>query len=485
MNMQVANTISSMIFRHMGLFIVALIGYILSTFVLSYPTYTVAGFMMVILLYFCYLHQKGYAYFVVIAIPLMGVIQENIPLEVGKGYTSVNIGGVFTIIGLSFGLLYLAVKRARLLQCSLTKPILLFILSIAISITYLPYYKLYAVRDLARLYSQVIIYFLIVEKFKDFNSTKKFLTVIYYCFIPLLIFLALTVFFPSLRGGLLRNVEMDLGQGIVAYRLTGFLHATSLAAMLIIYFVLTLFFYKESPIQKRWIFIPILILVSITLFATLARNAWISFVIVLFMIGVLRYRGLILILLVVMLFSFAVFPRARDTVILRMKPDDAALGRLFLAEKGWSLFLQRPILGWGQGYFQLWSAVNLSGNSTNMSRRRGTAGYGVGGVDLHNDYLRMLIETGIVGFLIYWVLMYRAFKLSFKLFKLPFSTAKNFSLVTLTVLVAIQLSALTGQGFKDLALQFWVYMGITEVFLRHFQNKVQQISSESLTKTGD
>lgn len=461
--MKIISSISSWIIGHISLIIVVLISYFVGLILLDFYLPTVVGVVMVVLLIVFFLHPRLYIYFLIFITPLIGIITQLTGFRVGGLYSGINLGGVMTILGLTFGMSYLVLKKPRIFEYELTVPMLFFLAVVLLSVAYAPMYKLFAFRHWARYAAHAFIYFIILDSFKDLKDAKKLLNFLFLVFVPMSIFFILAIYFPSLRGGIMRETTLEFSSGMNIYRLSGFLHATSIGSIIVIYLVLTMFYFSESPIKDRWKYIVLFIILPFLLLNTLARNAWITFVVVMFIVGVLRFRKFCLVFLLIGVFVLGVVPDISELIWLRMQPDPAALGRIVLAKMAWELFLQKPILGWGQGYFQIWSGEHLGG-----------AAYGgIGGVDIHNEYLRTMVCTGIVGLFAYLFLIYRGLKSSFKLFKIPHSTAKNYSMVSLAVVTTIAMNALTGQGFRMMGFYFWIFLGIGEIFLRNLRSPPQ------------
>lgn len=120
---------------------------------------------------------------------------------------------------------------------------------------------------------------------------------------------------------------------------------------------------------------------------------------------------------------------------------DAGSGRLGLWSTGWKLFTENPILGIGLGNFRYYNWI------INHSERY-----------IHNSYLQILVETGLVGFIIFAIFASKTLLNSFQLQKKVQN--KNWLLVfgPLCAFIAIALQSFFLSSFFDVA--FWFALGI-------------------------
>ncbi|MDO8281334.1 MAG: O-antigen ligase family protein [Thermodesulfovibrionia bacterium] len=458
------SNIKSWILKHSSLVIAVFISYLVSLLLLDNYAYVLVGAVVVVLVAIFIRYPRAYVYFIVTTYPIMGILQEFLAFRVGGLYTGFNLGGVFVAFGVLYGVIYMLLKRPRIFKYELTIPILIFFGIVTLSLTYIEKYKFFAFRDIIRLSTHMPLYFIILDNFKDMKDAKKLLAALTSVFVPMFIYFVAVIYFPSLGGNIMRNMEAEISSEISMPRLGGFLHATSIGSYIVIFFVISIYYYYQLEQKDRWKCYVMFVMLPFLLFNALARNAWITFVFVLIVVGILRYRKLVVVFVLACIFVLMIRPDVTNIIWLRMQPDPSSNYRLILNKLGWALFVQKPILGWGQAYVHIYTGENIS-SSINQ--------YGVGGVDLHNEYLRIMIETGIVGLLSYLYLMYKGAKMSFKLFRLPQSIAKDYALVSLTVIISVMINGATGQGFRDMAIYFWIFMAICEAYLINLRSQAQ------------
>lgn len=98
------------------------------------------------------------------------------------------------------------------------------------------------------------------------------------------------------------------------------------------------------------------------------------------------FLEIVLIATIIFICFFIIFPNVINNMggrIFRDDNSDVSSGRILLWLKAMSLFQEKPLLGWGFGYFSHLVVI------------RNTA------MNVHNTYLQVLCETGIIGFILF------------------------------------------------------------------------------------
>lgn len=195
-------------------------------------------------------------------------------------------------------------------------------------------------------------------------------------------------------------------------------------------------------------FIPL----GIIFLNTYARAAWLMLVLVLLLLGTIRYRQLLMAFPVVLIIVFLFFSSSitlrfddiiRPEATVQSGASDA--NTLETREDTWQknipLFLANPILGNGIGasYEEIRQAA-------------------------HNDYLRILTETGIIGLMSYLWLLFAAVKSGWRAFKDSSDTYRNnLSLVFFVMTVVYMILSIESNILINGAFQwtFWTLAAIT------------------------
>jgi putative inorganic carbon (HCO3(-)) transporter len=168
-----------------------------------------------------------------------------------------------------------------------------------------------------------------------------------------------------------------------------------------------MFFWGVAAFVKRMkIKLVLYGLIALTLAATMytfSRGAYLAILVSVLILGLLKDRKL-LVLLGVFLFTWqAIVPapvRERVTMTTNTSGhlEESAQERVDLWDNAEQSFLHNPIVGMGYATFQYGQHVaNLA--------------------DTHNWYVKVLVETGLVGFFIVAIMLLQVFLLAYRLFK--------------------------------------------------------------------
>jgi len=223
--------------------------------------------------------------------------------------------------------------------------------------------------------------------------------------------------------------QLVSGGGVTTLGVRGRLFGTFAHPNLFAFFLLTLIFllihFGAIDVQRFWkkrnrIMTATFVLLGVLLLMTFTRAAWIGLLVFLLIIGGLKYRRMIVyVLLAIIVFYVTVFPlNARlaqsanyrleripivNRLITRNDDADSLDWRLSLLRETTPLIDARPLLGYGYGTFEeVWTK-----NRSLVHQYDDSA-------ESHNDYLRLVVEIGFIGLLVYMLallgLLYLAFR---------------------------------------------------------------------------
>ena len=136
------------------------------------------------------------------------------------------------------------------------------------------------------------------------------------------------------------------------------------------------------------------------IFLSFSRGSWLAGALVLFALLFLYPRPILtlILILVPILVILSAGPLADEVAWAyeRLNTEATAESRIVLAHAGRQMFLERPILGWGYGNYDLydWKFIERIGNvaPSKWTIQKGTS---------HNTYLTILAEMGAVGLVLY------------------------------------------------------------------------------------
>lgn len=251
------------------------------------------------------------------------------------------------------------------------------------------------------------------------------------------------------------------------WRLLGtFVHPNMLAFYLVLVICLSLFVslnLKKGDVLK----IPyglLVIFFVIPLLFTYTRAAWLALALILFGIGVYRFRKLLLIsmLSVFMLYLFAPFFQDRISTLTTLGATDSSAWRLDLWRDMFSYIKTNPWLGYGPGTASIFIQKNIPRFLI--------------ATEPHNDYLKIWLESGIFALLAYvWLLISYLKKMWQGFMQETRPRLKMLILFLLFFMVSLGAASATDNILKDAVMQwiFWSLSGsMLAVIFAHKKNSI-------------
>ncbi len=217
--------------------------------------------------------------------------------------------------------------------------------------------------------------------------------------------------------------------------------------------------------------IGIILFVGLGLYCLLfsfSRGAYGAFLLSIIFLGVIRDRKLLIFAFVLLAVWQVVLPTAvQERITMTYDKgeglDSSAQERVDLWQDALSLIVHDPIFGTG---FDTYAQMHRVGIYE----------------DTHNYYLKVMVETGIVGFILFLSLLGKAFSLGFRLFrKADDNFMKALGLGFATMIVATAVANLFGDRWTYLQVNgfMWVLLGCV---MRSLQLLQQQQEQESEAK---
>jgi len=267
------------------------------------------------------------------------------------------------------GVFYVIYKRIPVLKYSETKPFLLFLFICGVSL-FLSSDFVTSLGDLLRLLSVFSVYVLTRYMASTHQKIRVFMSVVLLsALLPVIVGFAqwLSGTYPRLIGT--------------------FYHPNAFASYLLVILV----FCSSQLLEKksyvpRWLVTLIILPVGLTFLLTLSIGAWITFLCTMILMGLLRYKKLLVAIPLLAVIAVLTVPAVRDRL---MDAFDPAYKR---GRSSWEWRLET----WDQIMTEV--AKNpLIGRGLSMVSLET-------GVLAHNDYLRILAELGILGLSAYLLL---------------------------------------------------------------------------------
>jgi O-antigen ligase len=236
---------------------------------------------------------------------------------------------------------------------------------------------------------------------------------------------------------------------------------------------LAVFLFGLASFAKRFLKVGLWALAYTCLYCllfTFSRGGYVGFIIGIVVLGVLKERKLLIVLTVILLGAGTFLPNAVIQRVLMTyqdgQVDPSATERIDLWQDAAQVIREDPMLGTGFDTYKFMGRI---------------AGFG----DTHNYYVKVLLEMGIVGLVIFAWMLRSAVKLAWDLFrnaKEPLLSALGCALFsTLACALVVNLfgdrwSFLQVNGF------LWVLLGLGArgLFLTKQRQEVSEITPEEL-----
>ena len=331
-------------------------------------------------------------------------------------------------------------KRAKFFKVPLFYPWLLFLL-INIILSFFSFDKFASLINFFRLFS---FFSAFIFGYLVFDNAKKLTN------------LAKMIIFSAIIPAAVAWGQFFNGTGFydgARWRLDGtFTHPNMLALYLVLVICLTLFvalnLRKGAIVRIPYIFLSIFFVIP--LIFTYTRVAWLALAFILFIIGVYRFRKLLLISVVAVLLAYLFMPSFQDRIstLASVGAADSSSWRLDLWSDMIVYIKANPWFGYGPGTASVFLEKNIPRLLTET--------------EPHNDYLRIWLESGIFALLSYlWIFIdyLKRLRRGFKQETRP--RLKMLILFLGLFTIAILGASLTDNILKDSVMQweFWSLSG--------------------------
>ena len=380
------------------------------------------------------------------------------------GDSDINLAGVLSIAVIGLGLAYLIKKRIRLFRIPLVCPFVIFFVLCLISLVFAPD-KILGIQDIFRLFSIFIIFILVYDLIK----TKRQI-------LHITRFLLLALPIPLAMGFYQIWTKEDWMDPIGIYdefgRIMGsFVHPNVFAGFLMIFLSIVVFqllICRSRAMKIVWG--GLILLMIFSLFHTYARGAWIGTLAMFLVLGILKYRKLLIIIPLIVLVTFLFIPDVSERFleIPKMVKNFDVKSKIF-----------RPTVERASFQWRLWMWYR-SFEKALAHKNVFLHGYGIGnytifsedfsrnpktdrGLEAHNDYLRLLIEIGVIGLLIYVWILFRIWRLCLILYgRIDDMQLKSFMVIFLSLFVAFLVVSLSSNLVVTPVFQwyFWCLVSL-------------------------
>jgi len=228
-------------------------------------------------------------------------------------------------------------------------------------------------------------------------------------------------------------------------------------AYLAICFLLALpCFFEAGRASSKWWRGVALAIIGLALLLTFSRSAWGLLAVGLLVLGVLKYRWLLLVGILFALGAYFFIPRVQTRLVGITDPADSAAHRLVSWKRTWGVYREYPWWGAGFGNFRL---AQKDANYFKVGEWGGRSGAGS-----DSSLLLILATTGPVGFLLYLMLYGSIAIREFRLFKK--APAKDIGLLGLSLLavflgLALESNFINTLFYPQIMAITWIAVGIS------------------------
>lgn len=391
-------------------------------------------------------NQKKLFYFLlglVLLRPSLNIIGHQ-EIQLYESLPSFNInalvgGAVFLIT-----LLFFVCNIWKIREIPLFWPIFIFV---ALSFSSL-FYSIdgsESIREFVRIATIFLLYFFaykLIQNEKDWNLLLKFILISY-------IFPGIIAFIQLVSG---KGLPDEFGGFNRVYGTFEHPNPFAFYTFFVLGLIIALILSQKKEIvakldkKKLWIMASPLIFL---LFATYTRSAMACLLIFLFVLGILKYKKILLGTLFVFLSAYFLSDvfQQRLLEMFTLDPYGSIVWRLRLWKDLIPISLWHPWFGYGTGTFN--GLVEFY------------RGFDWGSLEAHNDYLKIFVENGIVGLLSYLFLILSLLFYLFKIFKKTVEENKTLALSILVITISLFIISFFDNILRTTALQwnFWILLG--------------------------
>ncbi|MEY2986009.1 MAG: hypothetical protein RJB24_238 [Candidatus Parcubacteria bacterium] len=410
-------------------------------------------------------------YFLILIRPSLDIL-GNYSIVISPDLPSINIAGIVAIISILVSFIIIYRSKISILSIPLSFIFILLFL-IYIIFTIISTYPVASINELIRVLSFLIMYFtgyVLIQSKDEFINFFKVITIS--SIIPAIV--GYIQLFN--RAGLYTNPGFE-------NRIAGtFGHPNVLGYFLLIILVLMIYLFFEKNIIKnpisKYIFSIYGALLAILLIATYTRGAWIGLFILLAGVSLIKFPRKTLIYTSIIIPIVGIFmsiyfwmqqtiwyeltPIEDIPVISRIvglfsgDPSDSIIWRQVMWSDMYNKALTRPIIGFGTGTIEII-----------VEEVRGVA---LGALEVHNDYIRIFVELGIIGLITYILFI---LSILYSLIIRIKSRQDTLFLVMSFIVLAIYLSSIWDNLLRQTAVM-WMFFAILGAVFKYHSIRSQQ-----------
>jgi O-antigen ligase len=432
-----------------AIFMGGLVAILFLGFFSSEPLITDSVLTLGLILFTFFLYRPKWGIFLVLFIrPAIDKFSDT--FSVSFQNININSSAIFGSLVILLLSLFILKNRSRLSSVPLKKHWAIFLTLIVLSM----FFSIDTPSSLYEIIRIISIFLIFISVFilaKEETSKEQIAyAIIYSAIIPF--------FFATYQ--LITGTGLGGTEGIESRLFGTFSHPNPFASFVFIVLVISIFFFtKEKLPRQKWFLGAIIVWGIFLLIQTYSRGAWLAFILFLLILTTIRYPKALLgiALTILLLFFSSEIIRDRVEDIYNPPADSSVRWRFAQWERMYGLFLKKSLTGYGIG--------------TEIIAHEKEFGFNAGNPYTHNDFLRVALETGIVGAISYFVLLMATFFkliLNYRKEKNPWH--KDFELFVLALFIAILSFSLTNNTLRETVTQ-WTMWSLVAIALSLYAQK--------------
>jgi len=385
---------------------------------------------------------------------------QQLSFNLGE-YKSLSLPSLLGLFILAVGVLYLLTRKANFLKLPLVKAVVFFILGCFLS---LPFSQnlTNSLSELLELFSFIILFILILDFIRSEKDVKRMVNCILLSAI-----IPLTVGLIQIANNLSVSIGLEPSHRIYS-TLT---HPNAYAFYLVIISVLTMSLLMGAKnLSEKFKYFTLLGLLLTSLIYTFTRSAWLGLIFAVFILGLLQHRKLLIFSPLVIAFLILTLPLIFERFQPLFNPDlqkyTSFAWRINIWTSSIPYFLAHPVFGNGFGSFIF-------------------VGYEIDNwfAAAHNDYLRILVETGVLGFLGFIWILISLQRIGIKAFKNAINSFhRNIAAGFIALLFAYMVMSFSDNLFNHGGIQwyFWAYAGVVTAIYRIDSFRKKRVENDKI-----
>ena len=228
------------------------------------------------------------------------------------------------------------------------------------------------------------------------------------------------------------------------------------------------FFMKRKLV--RWSLFAMIYINIFCILCLYSRGAYLGFFVGMFFLFLFKNRALLIPLILVAVFWQSILPekvieRIKETTDENGQLDNSSKTRIDVWKQSIEMFEKSPLTGLGFGVFR-------------------TLGLGLG--DTHNIYVKHLVEQGLIGLIIFLIVLLSFFHMGFVLYKKgEDDLSKGMGLGLMACVAVLMVNNIFGDrwSYLELSSYLWIFAGLVSRLIIMAQNPEAFPEVQEKTKT--